>query len=304
MGHTVSSSYIHSTTFYIIEMESNHKNYKFENSLYRLDEILNASDNSYEKKNKIPRRDYLSYTNGFYVNCTAVFVDICGSSELPLTHTRPVLAKIYRSFISEVIAIFNGHSICKEINVQGDCVSAIFDTTSQADFRNVLVSCAQINSLINIINFKLEKKKYKTFKVGIGVDSGRALMIKAGYKGSQINDVVWMGDVVNQASKLCSLGNRDLNNPIVISKIVYDKLVVTAKDQWDRWFILAPDHKCYHGNIFFVLMNDWLKRQRELLLSAKSLDAANMSFRSPLNRLIHLTSSKVPPLSVLRKRFF
>ena len=243
-------------------MKSNYKDYKFDDSLRRLDEILNASDNSYEEKSEIPQRDRLTYTNGFYVNCTAVFVDICGSSELPQIHRRPVLAKIYRSFISEVIAIFNGHSICKEINIQGDCVSAIFDTTFQADFRKVLVSCAQVNSLINIINFKLQKKRYETFKVGIGVDYGRALMIKAGYKGSQINDVVWMGDVVNQASKLCSLGNRDLNNPIVISKTVYDKLVVTAKDQWNRWFIPAHDRECYHGNIVLVLMNDWLKKSR------------------------------------------
>ena len=255
MGYTVSSSYtsyIHSTTFHIIKMESNYKNYKFEDSLYRLDEILNASDNSYEEKIKIPRRDGLSYTNGFYVNCTAVFVDICGSSKLPLKHKRPVLAKIYRSFISEVIAIFNGSDTCKEINVQGDCVSAIFDTLNKYDIVNVLHCCAQVNSLIGVINLKLEKKNYETFKVGIGVDYGRALMIKAGYKGSTINDVIWMGDVVNRASKLCSLGNRELNNPIVISEIVYDNLVVTAEERWDEWFIPAHDRECYHGNIVFV----------------------------------------------------
>ncbi len=243
-------------------MESNHKNYNFEDSLCRLDEILNASDNSYEEKNEIPRRGSLSYTNGFYVNCTAVFVDICGSSEFPRIHKRPVLAKIYRSFISEVIAIFNGNDKCKEINVQGDCVWAIFDTPYQDDIMNVLHCCARVKSLIDIINFKLEKKKYKTFKVGIGVDYGRALMIKAGYKGSTINDVIWMGDVVNRASKLCSLGNRDLNNPIVISEIVYDNLVVTAEERWDEWFIYAPYHECYHGNIVNEIMNYWLKRQK------------------------------------------
>ena len=61
-----------------------------------------------------------------------------------------------------------------------------------------------------------------------------------------------MGDVVNRASKLCSLGNRELNNPIVISEIVYDNLVVTAEERWDEWFIPAHDRECYHGNIVFV----------------------------------------------------
>lgn len=239
-------------------MESNYKNYNFKDSLCRLDEILNASDNSYEEKNEIPRRDNLSYTNGFYVNCTAVFVDICGSSELPQIHKRPVLAKIYRSFISEVIAIFNGNLKCKEINVQGDCVWAIFGTLNRDDIMNVLYCCAQVNSLIDIINFKLEKKGYKTFKVGIGVDYGRALMIKAGYKGSTINDVIWMGDVVNQASTLCALGNKDSIQPIVISSIIYSNLVTTKNEEWKEWFTFDRKHNCYHGDISHVEMDHWL----------------------------------------------
>ena len=42
----------------------------------------------------------------------------------------------------------------------------------------------------------------------------------------------------------------------------------------------------------------------KLLLSGKSLDAENMVFRSPLNRLVHCTSSKVSPLSILCKHIF
>lgn len=243
-------------------MESNYKKYKFEDSLCRLDDILNANDNSYEEKNEIPRRDSLTYTNGFYVNCTAVFVDICGSSELPQIHKRPVLAKIYRSFISEVIAIFNGNYTCKEINVQGDCVWAVFDTPYQNDIMNVLHCCAQVKSLIDIINFKLEKKKYKTFKVGIGVDYGRALMIKAGHKGSTINDVIWMGDVVNQASNLCAFGNKGSIQPIVISSTIYSNLVTTKNEEWKEWFTFDGKHNFYHGDIINREMDNWLKNQK------------------------------------------
>ena len=42
----------------------------------------------------------------------------------------------------------------------------------------------------------------------------------------------------------------------------------------------------------------------KILLSGKSLDAENMVFRSPLNRLVHCTSSKVSPLSILCKHIF
>ena len=64
----------------------------------------------------------VTFTNGFYVDCTALFVDICDSSKLPDYQNRPVLAKIYRSFISELVALFNGASKSKEVNINGDCV--------------------------------------------------------------------------------------------------------------------------------------------------------------------------------------
>lgn len=244
-------------------MESNYQFYDFEKSLCRLDEILNADSKSYEEKDRIPKRSSLTYTNGFYVNCTAVFVDICDSSRYPEKHTRPVLAKIYRSFISEVIAIFNDNENCREVNVQGDCVWAVFDTPYQKDLRNVLFNCAQVNSLINILNFKLQQKEYKTFRVGIGVDYGRALMIKAGYNGSSINEVVWMGDVVNQASNLCSYGNQSSNdNIIMISSIVYQNLENTKEEMWRDWFTWNPSRSCYHGNIISEDMDNWLRDQR------------------------------------------
>lgn len=244
-------------------MESNYQPYDFEKSLSRLDEILNANSKSYEEKDCIPKRSSLTYTNGFYVDCTAVFVDICDSSKLPGIHTRPVLAKIYRSFISEVIAIFNGNENCREVNVQGDCVWAVFDTVNKKNLRDVLFNCAQVNSLINILNFKLQKKGYETFRVGIGVDYGRALMIKAGYNGSTINEVVWMGDVVNQASNLCSYGNQSSNdNIIMISSIVYQNLENTKEGMLRDWFTWNPSRSCYHGDIISIYMDNWLQSQR------------------------------------------
>lgn len=45
-------------------------------------------------------------------------------------------------------------------------------------------------------------------RVGIGLADGRALMIKAGFSGSGIHDVVYMGQVVNPAAKLAALGRK------------------------------------------------------------------------------------------------
>lgn len=100
-------------------MESTNKNYDFGASLTRIDEILDASNDSFEESDSIVDRSKLTYTNGFYVKATALFVDIRDSSNMTDAHKRPVLAKIYRSFISEMVALMNGHPTCKEVNING-----------------------------------------------------------------------------------------------------------------------------------------------------------------------------------------
>lgn len=241
-------------------MEATNLVYDFEKSLERIDEILNADNKQYEEKDSIPSRDTLTFTNGFYVDCTALFVDICDSSKLPDYQNRPVLAKIYRSFISELVALFNGASKSKEVNINGDCVWAVFDTPYKSDIDNVFSVACQANALVNILNYKLNKKGYKTYKVGIGIDDGRALMIKAGHKGSSINDVVWMGDVVNQACHLAAKGNDPFSNrnPIMLSNLIYNNL----NDDNKQLCSYNHNHLCYQSDAVNVAMNNWLKEQK------------------------------------------
>jgi len=242
-------------------MEATNKYYDFQKSLERIDEILNADNKQFEEKNSIPARSELTFTNGFYVDCTALFVDICDSSKLPEYQNRPVLAKIYRSFISEFVALFNGSSKCKEVNINGDCVWAVFDTPYKEDIDNAYAAACQANALVNILNYKLDKKGYKTYKVGIGLDYGRALMIKAGHKSSTINDVVWMGDVVNQACHLAAKGNAAYSNgnPIMLSSVIYDNLNDDNKKlcSYNNYLL------CYQSNAVSVQMDNWLTEQKE-----------------------------------------
>ena len=48
-------------------MQATGKTYNFSDSLSRIDEILNSSDNNYEERKDIPSRSQLTFTNGFYV---------------------------------------------------------------------------------------------------------------------------------------------------------------------------------------------------------------------------------------------
>lgn len=236
-------------------MQTNTTNYDFEKSLARIDEILDESDKSYEELNYIPSRDKLTYKNGFYVNCSALFVDIRDSSMLPEKHKRPTLAKIYRSYISEIVAIMNGNPNCKEIEIDGDCISGIYDTPYKADIDSMFNDSAKINSLIKILNCKYKKKGISSIRIGIGMDYGRALMIKAGYSGSGLNKIVWMGDVVNSASNLCNNANKNGNKEILVSNVIYNNLNAHNQNLLAKNYI----YNCYQGSIINTYMEEWYK---------------------------------------------
>lgn len=240
-------------------MKANHSEYSHADSSERIKEILNSSDINYEERKSIPSRDSLTFTNGFYVDCSAMFVDIRGSKELTDKYNRPSLARIYRAYISELVAVLKNHSKVSEINIEGDCVWGVFDTPYKEDIDELFSVAAQVSSLVDIINWRFEKKGYDAISVGIGLDYGRALMLKAGYKGSSINNVVWMGEVVNGASKLCSFGSRTLtDHMLMVSDVFYNNL----KDENQKLLNWNSQRSCYHGWIVNMVMDDWLSSEK------------------------------------------
>jgi class 3 adenylate cyclase len=239
-------------------MESNHTmSYDVEKSADRMDDILNASNNDYADKDSIPMRSNLTFKNGYYVNVTAIFIDIAGSSDMTDEHKRPTLAKMYRAFLSECVAIMNAEVDCKEININGDCVWGVFDTPKKSDVDEVISVSAKLNSMIKILNYKLGKKGYSQIDVGVGIDYGRALMVKAGYSGSGINDVIWMGDVVNSACHLCNKAGRNGRKTIVISDCIYGNINEHNQGLFKEFYEMLD--KYYEGNIINTCMEEWYK---------------------------------------------
>lgn len=240
-------------------MKAEFSTYSHTDSNDRIKEILNSSDNNYEEKKSIPSRDSLTFTNGFYVNCSAMFVDMRKSKELTDKYQRPTLARIYRSYISELVAVMKNHTKVSEVNIEGDCVWGVFDTPYKDDINKLFSVAVKTSSMIDILNWRFKKKGYDQIDVGIGLDYGRALMLKAGYKGSGLNDVIWMGEVVNGASALCSYGNKTWNDKeIMVSSIFHHNLNDHNKKLLD-W---NSDRSCYNGYVVNTAMNDWLKEQQ------------------------------------------
>jgi class 3 adenylate cyclase len=236
-------------------VDSNHKIYNYVDSFERIDGILAQPLGDFEERKDLPDRDKLTFQNGYYAYCSALFIDIRDSSELPNIYNRPALAKLYRAFISEMVAVLNGHANAREINIVGDCVWGVFNTSQKTQIDEVFSTACRINSLVKVLNHKLAQAKYKTpIRVGIGMSYGRALMIKAGHFSSGINDVVYMGDVVNQASKLAAKGGgTELSQPIVMDGVFKQNL-----NEHNTSLVYSTNiSSVYVANAINVIMDKW-----------------------------------------------
>ncbi|MEK6495216.1 adenylate/guanylate cyclase domain-containing protein [Myroides odoratimimus] len=238
--------------------------YKYVESYGRLEEIIDSTE-VFEKVSVVPNSESLTYKNGYYIDCYSIFIDIRESSKLPDKYQRPTLAKIYRAYISEIVAIFQSYQECKEINIVGDSVWAIFEANTKIDVLKVFSAAYTSQSLIHFLNYKLENKKIDQIKTGIGISKGRALMIKAGFKGSGINDIIYMGQVVNRASKLCSKANKDVQYGLVIDNDTYNALEGYDNDLgslYQDMFEKSPEDY-YYGTIIRVDMDQWLAMKQK-----------------------------------------
>ncbi|MFD9978615.1 adenylate/guanylate cyclase domain-containing protein [Streptomyces sp. NPDC059017] len=238
-------------------MDSNFKSYDHVASAGRIKEYLTGAQGNYEEVDELPDRDKLTFTNGFYANCSAIFVDIRGSSQLPKHYKRPRLARIYRAYLSELVAIFNASTLTREINIAGDAAWAVVNTPSKPNIDTVFEMGYRANSMVQLMNYYMQKADYGLpIKIGVGMSYGRALMIKAGHNGSGINDVVYMGDVVNEAAKLANHGNSQWGvPPLVASKDFHYNL--NEKNQ--GFFKYDSARGCYTTNVVSTAMEDWYK---------------------------------------------
>lgn len=237
-------------------MEAKFSLYNFKDSLKRIDEILARGDaDELDIADGIPSREKLTYKNGFYVWCTALFVDMRDSSGLTRKHRPSSLARLYRAYISELSALLRFGIEVREVNIHGDAVWAVYNSTTTDRIDDVFTVAAQANSLVQILSHKHQRLGMSPIRAGIGMSFGQALMVKAGLKGSGVNDVVWMGDVVNQASHLANQGSKNLNHPVMVSDVAYRNL-----NDHNRGLLRQnPRASCWHGDVINLEMTGWLQ---------------------------------------------
>ena len=238
-------------------MEPKSKQYNFKESFKRIDDILDEPDKSFEESKSIPSRNNLTYKNGFYVDCSAISITLGGPIEEPEKFSVPVLTKIYRGFISETVAILNSNSQCVDIRINGDCLSGIYNTPHKSDIDVMFSDAAKITSLVKALSCKLESRGLHKVHACIGMDYGRSLMVKAGYAGSGINEIFWIGGVFDRAAQLREYAKKDKGTE---STYVSTKIFVNLSDYHKKLLRKHPSHNCYLGDVVNVSMDEWKEK--------------------------------------------
>lgn len=240
--------------------------YNFRDSKANIINIL-KSQTPVEKKNIIPADNAFTYENGVLTWVSAIFVDIENSTKLFNTKNEK-LARLIRAFTSEVICIFQDLESYNQIGIRGDCVYSIYDINTKEDLVEVFRIAYRLNSFLDMFNKIIVRYGYKQINAGIGIGCDEDLIIKAGRSGTGINDKIWIGKAVVDASNLSSTAGRNGISQIAMSPLFYDnviKLLVKENSEYNQWIkphrknSYSSDIDFYHCNVVQTNFDNWIK---------------------------------------------
>ena len=235
--------------------------YNYKNSKSNIINIL-KSETPIEEKDSIPSDQEFTYENGITCLVSAIFVDMKNSSELFKTKDEK-LARLLRAFTSEIITIFQNYSKYSQIGIRGDCVYAIYSTPKKDDINKVFDIAIYVNTFMKMFNKLLSENKYSTIGVGIGLGCDKELIIKAGRSGTGINDKIWIGKAVVDASNLSSVANRHGYKKIAMNSCFYNNIKDLSgnKKEWFHYIRSSNyfNDSFYECDVVKTEFNKWIK---------------------------------------------
>lgn len=238
--------------------------YDYKAGKKRVEDILD-SDLEVIESPRLPKGDEFTFSNAYKSWIMAIFVDIRDSTTLMSNSDQAYVAKVVRSFTSEIIEILREDDRLREIGIRGDCVYAIFTTPKKTDTYEIFEKAIWVNTYIKMLNAILRKGHYKEIEAGIGIALGNDHVIKAGRKNVGINSSVWMGDAVSKAAHLADYGIKEVSSRMVVSGLAYDNLIEEferkEKDKHPAdWFHTSSKlpYNSRYCNIVMSDMNNWI----------------------------------------------
>jgi adenylate cyclase len=183
----------------------------------------------------VPKTDDVVLKNGAkLLDATYVYADMADSTGLAQGYDKATVAKVIRTYLSAASRILKNRG--GEIrSFDGDRVMAIFVGDSKC--TDAIDAALKVTWAVNDVIKPALKKKWPSFSWvishGIGIDTGQAMIVRGGVRGS--NDLVSVGRAPNIAAKLSEKRQKRIN----ITSTVYNKMNSSAKyggsDKRNMW---------------------------------------------------------------------
>lgn len=190
---------------------------------------INSYETMFEQTDTVPTLEDLTFSRssnriGKNLTSCVLYIDIRDSVKKNKEFSTQILAKMYSSFIYGVLKCAmscEGHVR----NIIGDRVMVVFDNKNCCD--NAL-KCA--NALLCFVRDIMSKvMPTKVFDCGIGIHFGEMHVVKVGLtvkgiENKEYQNIVWIGEPANLASRLTDNAGKDDIPKIVISEEVYKRI--------------------------------------------------------------------------------
>lgn len=115
------------------------------------------------------------------------------------------VSRIMNIYVTEMAAAIRNHG-GSILDIQGDGILGAFPDKADGD-RNAATSCLRgagtmASVLKLIVNKRIKQFQQDPLKCRYGMDFGKIIIIKAGIRGQDKNDLVFIGNPINRAVKL------------------------------------------------------------------------------------------------------
>jgi class 3 adenylate cyclase len=192
--------------------------------------------------NVVPTVESVTLGNtGVGIDAAMFFIDFRRSSKLVDSVRRQTAAKIYKAYLASISRITreNGGEIR---NFTGDGILAAYVGDGRCD--RAVKAAMQIKSALEVIvqpkldqYFQRNAALQGVYRLdfGMGIDVGGVLAVKVGIAGTQNNNLIWVGNATNFASKMANLAAKPYNVYItqdVFNELSEDHQLSQGKNMW------------------------------------------------------------------------
>lgn len=228
--------------------------YSFEESLARIDQMLNFQLADENASPQVPVLAELPSKGGSITNCTVMQIQVNASS----SDNYGALITVFRTFYAEAVAILSSHSYIVDIQVIGSRLIAVFSTPFKNNITSAIDKAAMVNTLAQVVSKKAKGLGLPSITIRTGMDYGKVMLMRFGnYNVGEVmpSALAWMGGPIDGSSKLISTPNHEWN--LWVSSVVYQNL----NDDYKKFFHSESEYGGYGADIINTYMKNWLNKQ-------------------------------------------